>query len=252
MAAGDPEAAEQVLAEDCEIGIADHWSWLARAVGAARRGRADQASRHRAQAYERLGWPGCGDRNYRFEEDEVSQLLPRWCRVFALLLPSGPLQVLSVQGVAGGFALWALERLARRGGQLSTLGYFDGVFAENLARCDQTALAAPPAALASLPALATGELPLTGGGAPAAAAPSELEESGASGRTGAGEPLWDVIHLGPGCGPVQAWQQGLRPWLRPEGVMLAHDPDCLTGAELILPGVLVARPAAANAQPRSS
>jgi hypothetical protein len=34
--------------------------------------------------------------------------------------------------------------------------------------------------------------------------------------------------------------------------MLAHDPDCLTGAERILPGVLVARPLAAQAQPRSS
>lgn len=240
MAAGDPEAAEQVLAEDCQIGIADHWSWLARAVGAARRGRADQASRHRAQAYERLGWPGCVARNYRFEQDEVSQLLPRWCRVFALLLPSGPLQVLSVQGATGGFALWALERLARRGGQLSTLGYFDSVFAENLPRCDQTALAPPPASLASLVAAAVG-----GSGIAAVA-------SGQSGRAGAGEPLWDVIHLGPGCGLTQAWQQRLRPWLRPEGVMLAHDPDCLTGAERILPGVLVARPLAAQAQPRSS
>ncbi|MEB3271339.1 MAG: hypothetical protein VKJ44_06805 [Synechococcus sp.] len=250
--AGDPEAAEQVLAEDCQIGIADHWSWLARAVGAARRGHADQASRHRAQAYELLGWPGCVARNYRFEQDEVSQLLPRWCRVFALLLPSGPLQVLSVQGAAGGFALWALERLARRGGQLSTIGGFERVFVENLARCDRTALAAPPAALTSLPALASGELAPAGEGEPSGAAPPEPEPAAAGGRSGAGEPLWDVIHLGPGCGPAQAWQQCLRPRLRPEGVMLAHDPDCLTGAERILPGVLVARPAAARAQPRSS
>jgi len=262
LAAGDAEAAEQVLAEDCQIGIADHWSWLARAVGAARRGRADRASEHRAQAYERLGWPGCVARNYRFEQDEVSQLLPRWCRVFALLLPSGPLQVLSVQGAAGGFALWALERLARRGGQLSTLGHFDRVFAENLARCDRTALVPPPAALTSLVA-ATAEDAAGDGAADGAAAGavagtadevsgSAAAASGQSGRSETAEPCWDLIHLGPGCGPAQGWQQRLRPWLRPEGVMLAHDPDCLTGAERILPGVLLARPAAANAQPRSS
>jgi hypothetical protein len=241
-AADDPEAGEQVLAEDCTIGIADHWSWLARAELAVVRGQPDQASHHRAQAYERLGWPGCMARNYHFERDEVSQLLPRWCRVFALLLPIGPLRVLSVQGGAGDFALWALERLAQRGGQLTTLGHFDALFLENLARCDREATVALHHRQESTPAAP--------GGNPG---PYGESQHPSLARSGDGDPFWDVIHLGPGCLPADAWQKRLRPQLRPEGVMLAHDPNCLTGEETIVPGVLVAAPAAAaNPQPRSS
>jgi hypothetical protein len=205
-AAGDPEAAERVLAEDCSVGIADHWTWLTRADLASLVGQADIASLHRAKAYELLGWQHCAAKGYRFDWDEVSQLLPRWSRVFTLLLPRGPLKVLSVHGGPGGFALWALERLARRGGMLATLGSFDGAFTESLHRNG------------------AGELhqPL-----------DDLEGSEAA-------PLWDVVHLGPGCLPMDGWQERLRSRLLPEGVMLAHDEACLTGEETILPGVQVA------------
>jgi hypothetical protein len=205
-AAGDPDAGERVLAEDCFVGIADHWTWLTRADLIEQGARADIASLHRAKAYELLGWPHCASKGYRFDGDEVSQLLPLWSRVFGLLLPRGPLQVLSVHGGSGGFALWALERLAHRGGLLATSGSFDDSFTENLLRTGAEELHQPMDALLEAEAV----------------------------------PHWDVIHLGPRCVPMDGCQELLRSMLMPEGVMLAHDETCLNGEETIYPGVQLA------------
>lgn len=212
QAQGQTAVADAILSEDCELGLADHWSWLARADLAVASGQEHQAAQHRAQAYALLGWPDCVKRGYRFRHDQCSQQLPRWNRCLTLLLQPGPLQVLSVGGGEGAFVLWALERLAPRGGRITTLGPMAEDFARNLERCDPDVRAGFDQHLQQLDACGPAD----------------------------GEGRWDWIQLGPACTPADGWQQRLRPWLKPHGVMLADDPACLSGAELLLPGVLLA------------
>ncbi|MFM7550196.1 MAG: hypothetical protein ACKO8I_15300 [Cyanobacteriota bacterium] len=205
---GEPEAAERLLAEDCFIGIADHWSWLGRADLAMQSGNGEIASLHRARAYELLGWPGCSSRGYSLEHDEISQLLPRWGRVFALLLAGGGQQVLSVHGGTGVFALWALDWLEQHGGTLTSHGRFHEPFHYNLATRGSAGEAGLHGQLDSTPTAQHGP--------------------------------WDVIHLGPLCKPEEGWQEQLRPLLKPEGVLLADDPGLLRGEEIVWPGVVLA------------
>lgn len=205
---GKPEAAERLLAEDCWIGIADHWTWLGRAELAMQSGHGEIASLHRARAYELLGWPGCSRRGYRLDRDEASQSLPRWSRVFALLLDGGSQQVLSVQGGTGIFALWALDWLEQHGGVLTSHGRFHEPFHDNLA---------------------------SRGRAKGAASHRHLDPTPT-----AQEGPWDVIHLGPLCRREHGWQEQLRPLLKPQGVILADDPGLLRGEEILLPGVVLA------------
>jgi hypothetical protein len=205
---GQPEAAERLLAEDCWIGIADHWTWLGRADLARQSGHEEIASLHRARAYELLGWSGCSTRGYRLDRDEVSQHLPRWGRVFCLLLAGGAQQVLSIQGGTGIFALWALDWLEQYGGALTSHGQFHQPFHDNLASRGSAKGAAPHRHLDPTPTAQEGP--------------------------------WDVIHLGPLCRREHGWQDQLRPLLKPQGVMLADDPNLLRGDEILLPGVVLA------------
>lgn len=216
--AGDRQDAERVLAEDCDLGIADHWTWLARAEIAADLELQERASGMRARAYELLGWPDCAERGYHFDSDRICQQLPRWSRVFALLVQPGPLAVLSLHGGPGDFALWALERLAIRGGRLTIHGPFAAAFQRNLEH----------------------------GG------PSQEQLEWLNSPPGESDGPWQVIHLGPGCRPEDGWQERLRSRLQPSGVMLADDPACLSGGEMLLPGLLLAGWHQANGQPSPS
>jgi hypothetical protein len=124
---GDAAAAEAVLREDVEAGIADQWShyWLAHHL--AIRGEFEQAAQHIRRSHAMRGWSQSEAHGYVFSHDYFSGFIGEWQGWFQTWIRQSPLEVVLVGAGQGGTALWLLDQvIAARGGSLLCVDSWTG------------------------------------------------------------------------------------------------------------------------------
>jgi hypothetical protein len=124
---GDAAAAEQVLQQDVDAGIADQWThyWLAHHQ--AIRGDFEQAALHIRRSHGMRGWPQSEAHGYVFSHDHFSGFIGEWQGWFQTWIRQSPLEVVLVGAGQGGTALWLLDHvIAARGGSLLCLDSWTG------------------------------------------------------------------------------------------------------------------------------
>jgi hypothetical protein len=124
---GEREAAEAVLRNDVETGIADQWThyWLAHALAV--RGAFEEAALHIRRSHGMRGWPQSEAHGYGFSLDFFSGFIGEWQRWFHSWIRQAPLEVVLAGVGQGGTALWLLDQvIAPRGGTLTCLDSWEG------------------------------------------------------------------------------------------------------------------------------
>ena len=124
---GDSAAAEQVLQQDVDEGIADQWThyWLAHHQ--AIRGDFEQSALHIRRSHVMRGWPQSEAHGYVFSHDYFSGFIGVWQGWFQTWIRQTPLEVILVGAGQGGTALWLLDHgIAARGGSLLCLDSWTG------------------------------------------------------------------------------------------------------------------------------
>jgi len=124
---GDSAAAEAVLQQDVEEGIADQWThyWLAHHQ--AIRGDFEQSALHIRRSHGMRGWPQSEAHGYVFSHDYFSGFIGEWQAWFQTWIRQTPLEVVLVGAGQGGTALWLLDHvIAARGGSLLCLDSWTG------------------------------------------------------------------------------------------------------------------------------
>jgi len=124
---GDSAAAEAVLQQDVEEGIADQWThyWLAHHQ--AIRSDFEQSALHIRRSHGMRGWPQSEAHGYVFSHDYFSGFIGEWQAWFQTWIRQTPLGVVLVGAGQGGTALWLLDHvIAARGGSLLCLDSWTG------------------------------------------------------------------------------------------------------------------------------